>query len=56
MINTRENESEFMNQIFVCENYIKIYSLNQRIPLYKFNKKTNTSNYITYIIKVTFYI
>jgi len=40
----------------VHKNYVKICSLDQRILLHKFNKKTNTNNYITYIAKVTLYI
>ena len=56
MINTGENESEFVDWVFMHKNHVKICSLDQRILLCEFNEKTNTDDYITHVAKVILYI
>ena len=45
-----------INKIFVCENYLIIYSLKKLIVMRNFNNKEDLNNLITYTISLKLYI
>ena len=56
MINTKDMSRAYINKIFVCENYLIIYSLRKPIVMRNFNSEEDLNSLITHIISLKLHI
>jgi len=56
MINIEDISKAYINKIFVCKNYLIIYSLKKSIIMRNFNNEENSNNLITHTISLKFHI
>ena len=52
MINIKDMNRAHINKIFVCKNYLIIYSLRKLIIMRNFNNEEDSNNLITHTISL----